>query len=129
LTIAGKSPGVEFPELATMISHLADLKTKQAKYDEGATLAFKAVAMDRRLRGAEHPMTGWTLVVEGKALRGQRKLTESEAAFREALRIFRKYYSFGDKNVDQVMTQLRLVLEDKADSAAIEALDREDLCQ
>jgi hypothetical protein len=78
-TIAGKSPGIEFPEMASMLHGLAEVKIKQAKYDEGATLASKSVAMHRRLRGAEHPETAWALLSLGVALRGQQKLAEAEA--------------------------------------------------
>ena len=34
LTIAGKSPGVEFPELASIIHGLAEAKIKQARYEK-----------------------------------------------------------------------------------------------
>ncbi len=44
---------------------------------------------------------------------------------REALTIFRKYYSSEHKSVDYVMNDLRLVLEARGDSIAVEALDRE----
>ena len=123
--IARKSPGVEYPEIASMTHGLADVKNRQGRYVEAEPLARKAVEMHRRLRGAEHPEVGWALLSLGVALRGQQKLNEAEAVLREALGIFRKYYSFGNKSVDMTMAELRLVLEAKGDSAGLEALARE----
>jgi len=125
LTIAAKSPGVEFPEMASMLHGLAEMKNGQSRHAEAEALAGKAVEMHRRLRGSEHPETAWALVSLGNALRGQHKLTEAETALREALRIFRKYYSGGHKSVDAAVGELKAVLEAKGDSAAVEALYRE----
>ena len=81
--------------------------------------------MHSRLQGADHPETAWALLSLGTALRGQQKLTDAEAAVREALRIFRKQYTSGHKSVDLAMTELKLVLEAKGDFAGVEALYRE----
>ena len=129
LVIAGKSPGVEFPELGSMIQGLAEVKIGQAKYAEAESLALEAIAMQRRLRGAEHPETAWALFDLGLALRGQQKLTEAEAVLREALQIFSKEYSPAHKSVEHTMYRLKDVLKAKGDSAAIETLHREVLAE
>ena len=122
ITIAGKSPGVEFPEMANVIHAWAEVKNYQGKYDEGASLASRAVAMHRRLQGADHPETAWALISLGVALRGQGKLSESEAATREALEIFRKSYPSAHKTMLAAMIELRMVLEAKGDTAGAESL-------
>jgi tetratricopeptide (TPR) repeat protein/tRNA A-37 threonylcarbamoyl transferase component Bud32 len=127
LAAAGKSPAVEYPELASMIHGLAEVKNSQSQFAEAESLAREGVEMHRRLRGAEHTETAWALHGLAIALRGQRKLTEAEAALQEALKIFRKYYTSEHKSVVMVMEQLKLVLEARGDSAALEALERERL--
>ena len=125
LTIAGKSPGTEFPETASVLHVLAEVKNYQGKFDEGASWASNAVAMHRRLHSADHPETAWALLSLGVALRRQEKLNASEAATREALRIFRKYYPSGHKSVVAAMNELRLAQESKGDYATAEAPELE----
>ena len=119
--MARKSPGVEFPELATMIHWLADVRVGQGRYAEGEALAQEAVAMDRRLRRQDDQMA-WALFILGKALIGERKFDEAERALREALEIFRKQYPYGEKGVDITTDYLKRVLEAKGDSAGLATL-------
>jgi hypothetical protein len=124
LAVADKSPGVEFPELASMIHGLAEMKNGQSQHAEAESLARKAIEMHRRLRGAEHPETAWALVSLGTALRGQQKLAEAQPVLEEALKIFWKYYSPGHKSLDAAMSELEAVLKARGDAAALEALYR-----
>jgi len=124
----GQNPQAhEFPELASMIHGLAEIKNRQSQYAEAEVLARKAVEMHRRLSGAEHSETAWGLLALGIALRGQQKLTEAEATLREALQIFRTYYYSGHFSVNLAMGELKLVLEARGDSAGLEALARRQL--
>jgi tetratricopeptide (TPR) repeat protein len=125
LAVARSSPAREFPATASMIHGLAEDKIKQSKHIEAEQLSLKAVEMHRRLSGAEAPETAWGLLVLGMALKGQQKLTEAESACREALRIFRKYYSTGHKSVSYAVTELKSVLEIKGDTGGLEALARQ----
>jgi serine/threonine protein kinase len=127
--IARGSPGVEFPELASMIHGLADVRNKQSRYPEAESLARKALEMHRRLHGAEHPETAWALLTLGIALRSQQKLADAEATLRESVRIFSKYYSSGYRPGDFAMNQLKVVLEAKGDSSGVAALTRDKLAE
>jgi hypothetical protein len=120
--IARGSPRGEFPELASMLHGLADMRNKQSRYSEAESLARNALEMHRRLHGAEHPETAWALFTLGVALRSQQKLTDAEVNFRESVRIFSKYYSSGDQPLDFAMNELKEVLEAKGDSSGIAAL-------
>jgi tetratricopeptide (TPR) repeat protein len=124
LDIARKTPATEFPETASIIHGLAQVKLSQSKYAEAETLARKAVEMHRRLQGSQHPETGWALGVLGRALLEQKKLDEAERAEREALGIFRKQYPSGHKSVDDATRNLKAVLEAKGDLAGLVALDQ-----
>jgi serine/threonine protein kinase/tetratricopeptide (TPR) repeat protein len=122
--IAGKS-GIESAELASMIHGLADVRNSQSRYPEAESLARKALEMHGRLHGAEHPETAWALFTLGVSLRNQQKLTEAEAALRESVRIFSKYYSPGYKTVDFAMNELKAVLTAKGDTTALKGLESE----
>jgi tetratricopeptide (TPR) repeat protein/tRNA A-37 threonylcarbamoyl transferase component Bud32 len=127
LSIAGKSPNIEFPDVASMLHGQAEMRNDQSRFTEAEALAQRAVAMHRRLRGQGHPETAWALFSLGVAQRGQQKLAESEAALREALTIFSKYYSAGHKSVDWVRRELKSVLETRGDFAGLQALARQQL--
>jgi len=127
--IARGSPGVEFPELASMIHGLADVRNDQARYAEAESLARQALEMHHRLHGAEHPETAWALLTLGVALRNQQKLTDAETTLRESVRIFSKYYSYGNRSGDFARNQLKVVLEAKGDSSGIAALARDKLAE
>jgi len=121
LKVAAKEPGIEFPQLASIIHGQAEAKKGQSKFAEAETLALKALAMDRRLRREDDIETGWALVVLGDALKGQSKLDEAEGAYQKALGIFRKQYTFGHMSVDSAMRGLTAVLEAKGDPAGLVA--------
>ena len=50
LMLAGQAPGVEFPEVASIIHGMAEAKIDQGKFEEAEPLSRKAVEMHRRLR-------------------------------------------------------------------------------
>ncbi len=122
MAIACKTPATEFPEIASMMQGLADVKNQQFQFAEAESLASKAVAMHRRLNGAEHPETGWALLSLEAALKARQKLADAEAACREALMIFRKYYSPGHKSMKVAVSELGSVLKARGDSRGLEAL-------
>jgi eukaryotic-like serine/threonine-protein kinase len=123
-TLARKSPGVEFPEMASMIHGLADIRIQQSRYAEAEALAQKAVTMHRRLRREGDVETAWALETLGRALRGEQKLDAAAQVLREALAIFRNQYSSGHKSVDSTVFELKAVLEAKGDLAGLVALDQ-----
>ncbi len=123
-TLARKSPGVEFPEMASIIHGLADVRMQQSRYAEAEALAQKAVTMHRRLRRKGDVETAWALETLGRALKGEQKLDAAEQVLREALAIFRKQYSSGHKSVDSTVSELKAVLEAKGDLAGLVALDQ-----
>jgi tetratricopeptide (TPR) repeat protein len=122
LNLAAKSPGTDFPELASMLHALAELRNQQTRYAEAEELAQKAVAMHRRLRREGDLETGWALLALGNALLNEKQLDEAERSLRDALGIFRKQYAAGHKSVDAAFGELKLVLEAKGDLAAISSL-------
>ncbi len=125
VTIAGKTPGFECPDLANIIHGLGEIRIGQSRYAEGEALEQKAIAMHKRLRPEGDLETAWALHNLGDAQMRQHKLAEAEAALREALGTFRRSYSEGHKSVDQTLSMLRDVLQAKGDSAGLEALERE----
>jgi eukaryotic-like serine/threonine-protein kinase len=124
-TVARKSTGVEFPELATMIHGLAEVRIHQSRFAEAEILAQEAVTMECRLRGQGHLETGWALLTLGSALRGEQKLDAAESADRQALNIFRRQFPKGEKSVDITTWELRAVLEAKGDFARLVAFDQD----
>ena len=125
--IAHKSAGVEFPELASLIHGLAELRNQQSRYAEAEVLARQAVAIDLRLRGGGGVQSAWAMLALGSALRGEQKFDEAERTFREALTIFRKQYTSGHKSVDEATSALKDLLEAKGDSAGLVALEQNTL--
>jgi eukaryotic-like serine/threonine-protein kinase len=121
LTIARKTPNIEFPETASIIHGLAQAKVQQAKYAEAEDLFWRAVEMHRRLQGSQHPETGWALVGLASSLRLQHKLDDAERAAREALAIFKREWSYGGKSAAAI-GELKAVLEAKGDFAGQVAL-------
>src|SRR5262249_15529554 len=124
-----KSPGVEYPEIPTIIHGLGEIKTAEGRYAEAESLELRAVEMLRKSRGSKDLETGWALWTLGKAFQAENKLTEAEQPLREALGIFRRQYSVGHKSVDNAMSVLQDLLRAKGDSAGLEALANEQMAE
>jgi tetratricopeptide (TPR) repeat protein len=129
LALAAKTPAVEFPETASLLHGLAEARNGQSRYSDAEDLASRAVEMHKRLRGPDDVETAWALYDLGLARKGQQKLPQAEAAFREALRIFRKQYSYEHKSVTLVVDNLRTLLQAKGDSAGLAALAQDQLVE
>jgi tetratricopeptide (TPR) repeat protein len=119
----------QFPEVASMLHGLAELKNKQSKYAEAEILALRAIEMHRQLHGSNHLETAWALLGLGTAQRELHKFADAETSLREALQIFRKQYSYGHKSVDLAVDNLRSVLQAKGDAAGIAALAQDQLVE
>jgi serine/threonine protein kinase len=125
LTIAREVPGADGPVVANILHTLADSKVRRRAFAEAEPLARDAVEAHRRWHGAEHPETGWGLLILAKALAGQDNFDEAVANFRAGLNIFRKHYGPESKAIPDIVRDLRSALRAKGDRAGIEALNRE----
>jgi tetratricopeptide (TPR) repeat protein len=125
LALAGNPKDSDYLELPNILHSLADSKSTRGKYDEAEKWARQAVEIHRRLEGNHHPETAWGLSVLGTALRGQQKFVEAEAALREALAIFREYYTPEHRAIQEVGHELESVLWATGNHAGIHALANE----
>jgi serine/threonine protein kinase/Tfp pilus assembly protein PilF len=121
LSIASDSE-VEYPEIATILHALADMRLGQERFPEAEQAARSSVELHRRLHGPKHPETAWGLNALGHALKAQQKYPEAEAAFREALAIFRQRFRGQHHSFDIVLPSLKQVLEARGDKQGLEAL-------
>ncbi|MBA3480730.1 MAG: tetratricopeptide repeat protein [Pirellulales bacterium] len=109
-------------EVAMILHNLVPLKIEAGDAAGAERLAVKAVAMNRRLNGNEHPETGWAVFHLGVAYAAQEKNDEAEKSFRETLTIFRKQYDESHESVIRTTQALQQVLTVKADNAGLAAL-------
>ncbi len=93
LALAGDLEQSECADLPNILHALAHLKIVQQRYDEAELRARQSVDLHRRLHGNYHPETAWGLLMLGRALRGQGRVTEAEGPIQESLNIFREHYS------------------------------------
>jgi tetratricopeptide (TPR) repeat protein len=125
LALAGDPKNSDYLELPNILHTLADSNSTQGKYEEAEKWARQAVEIHRRLHGNQHPETAWGLWALGTALRGQQKFVDAEPPLREALSIFREYYTPEHRAIQGVGHELASVLWAKGDRAGLEALAKE----
>jgi eukaryotic-like serine/threonine-protein kinase len=126
LAEARKSPGVDFPVIASMYHQLVKARIAQSQYAEAEKIARIALAMHLKLQGKEDVETGWCYYHLGEALRLQHKLTEALAAQKQALAIMRKWFPPDHYAIALVMDALA-----QTQAMAGQELDRaveEELC-
>jgi serine/threonine protein kinase len=126
LVLAGDEEHSDYAELPNVLHGLADAKLTDGNYTEAEQLARRSIAMHRRLHGDHHPETAWGLCTLGQALKGQQKFADAESPLREALAIFREYYTPEHNSIQSVSRQLKSVLENKGDRAGLEALAKDE---
>jgi hypothetical protein len=112
----------EYPEVASVLHRLANIKIGEQKYAEAEDLARRSVEMHRRLHGNEHPETAWALLAVGSAFAAQHKNSEADAALRESLAIFRRYYGEDHESIGFVHANLIPLLERQGNQAALKEL-------
>jgi tetratricopeptide (TPR) repeat protein len=81
---------VEDRDQSDYLATLGNAYLEAGRFTEAETAARKAVEMDRRVLGAEHPSVAVDLVLLTMVLNAQRKFAEAELVAREALAIYRK---------------------------------------
>ena len=116
-----ESDGTVYPEAASVLHKLSEIKVNQKEYAVAEDLARRAVEMHRRLHGNENLETAWGLTSLGSALAANAKYSEAEAAYREALAIFRRYYVGNHRSVVIASNGLTSALKGQA---GLDALKR-----
>jgi tetratricopeptide (TPR) repeat protein len=125
LALTSDTKDSESAELPLILHNLANVKSNDGNHQEAEELARRAVEMHRRLHGDHHPETAWGLWVLGQSLIGQKKFPDAEPPLREALAIFREYYTSEFRAVRGITHDLASVLEAQGDRAGLDALFRE----
>lgn len=69
---------------------MGGLYAKQGKYPEAEALDAKVLESRRRVLGAEHPYTMYSLTHLGEVRLQQQRYVEAEASFRDAVRTYEK---------------------------------------
>ena len=59
LDLAAERQRMDSPEVANILSNLANIRSGQKKYSEAEQLARRSVDLHRRMHGAQHPETGF----------------------------------------------------------------------
>jgi serine/threonine protein kinase/tetratricopeptide (TPR) repeat protein len=118
--------GLNHPDLATPYVNLARLLRKTNKNAEAESLLQLAVALDQQ-RGEDHPYVAYDLNELGRVCRRLGKLDEAEAAYREAIRIYRVGSGTGPTAVASPLVGLGTVLTERGDPEGGEPLIREGL--
>ena len=110
LAEAAKSPGVEFPKVASILHYLAGVRVRQSRYAEAEQIAREAVAMHLKLDGPDHLETAWGYVALGGSLKSQGKCLAALDAEKTALRIMRKALPIGHRNIALALGYGRITL-------------------
>jgi serine/threonine protein kinase/Flp pilus assembly protein TadD len=126
LALARES-NIECPELADVVKDLAHAQGARGDNARAEQFARRAVEMHRRLRGRNHPDTAFALITLGGSLEGQKKYAEAEAAYREALGIFRDIYPAKHPVIDTATECVQRTLAARGDKAGLVALAGEQL--
>ena len=125
LDLAAERQRTDSPEVANILSNLANIHSGQKKYAEAEQLARRSVDLHRRVHGAQHPETGFAFRALGVALKSQGKFAEAKTAYEEALSIFRLQYGPHNSQhsaIANCIQDLKRVLESLGDKSALEAL-------
>jgi tetratricopeptide (TPR) repeat protein len=119
-----RASGTEFPEVPSILHKLAEVKVHQNECAEAEELAQHAMEVHRRLNGTEGLETAWGAISLGMALDANGKFVQAEAAYREALTIFRLHYD-SHRSIRMALDGIKRALRAQNDTAALEALQRE----
>jgi tetratricopeptide (TPR) repeat protein len=122
LAEAGKSPGLEFPELIAIHHGLVVAKIALSQYVDAERIARKCVAMNLKLYGPEHPETGWGYYHLGRALSARNKFTEAIQVQKQALTLMRKAFPPEHRNIAVVLKSLLATLDAADKSRALAEL-------
>jgi len=98
LEISEKRFGLEHPQVALALDHLADLYRAQGRYDEADPLYQRALRISEKALGAEHPQVG--LILEGYA-----HLLLNKKCFREAKEIGKRAISIRMKHAKEELVK------------------------
>ena len=87
LEITEKTLGTEHPQVALVLSNLADLYRAQNRCNEAEPLYLRALKISEKKQGAEHPQVG--LILEGYAhlLLNMKRLREAAEIGKRAIQI------------------------------------------
>ena len=108
-------------ELARSLTDLGAALGQSARLDAARARLEEALAMQRKLLGAEHPDVAVTHSELGRVCLDRGRLGDAEAHFRAALAIRRKVLGAGDHETATSLSDLGLLLRDKGDRAGAEA--------
>src|SRR5262249_55964936 len=82
-----ESMGLEFPEVARLLTQAASYLNARARYAEAEPLSRRALAIREHVQGPDHPDTATSLNNLAGLLDDQGKLPEAEPLYRRALAI------------------------------------------
>jgi serine/threonine protein kinase len=126
LALAGDEQDSDYLEVPNILHGLAEANLTEGRHQEAEKLASRAVAAHRRLHSDHHPETAWALNVLGRAFAAQQKYDLAEPPLREALDIFREYYTQDHHSIQGVILSLKAILEAQGDREGLETLAREE---
>jgi serine/threonine protein kinase len=126
LAEARRSPGVNFPVVASMYHPLVTARIAQSQYAEAEKIARDALAIHLKLQGSDDIETGWGYYHLGEALRPQHKLTEALAVENIALAIMRKWFPPGHSTI--ALMESALASTQAATEVELQQAADEELC-
>jgi eukaryotic-like serine/threonine-protein kinase len=127
LTIRRQTLGDNHAEVATSLSHLAELLHARGDLEQAERLYREALAMRRRLFGKEHSEIAASLNSLAVFLMDKAEYLAAEPLFHEALGMRRRLLGDEHPDVAATMNELAVLLKQKGDYDAAEPLYREAL--
>ncbi len=97
--------------LALLLSHVSLYRQGEAEFENARELAARALALEERVYGPDHPQVGSTLRTLGNALQQLGRLKEARSALERALSIKRREHGERDPQVAELWSDLSIVLQ------------------